>query len=88
MKLGNKQISLLWSLSQRKLGWIDHPFGCGWVWDTQSGTRKVLETLVKRGLVEKTEYVSTDTFGEEKSYPQYLLSSKGQAFLLGRQYGN
>lgn len=26
--------------------------GCGWVWNTHSGTERILDSLVKRGLVE------------------------------------
>jgi hypothetical protein len=26
---------------------------CGWLWDTTSGTTRILETLVKRGLARK-----------------------------------
>lgn len=25
--------------------------GCGWCWDTRSGTERVLDSLVRRGLV-------------------------------------
>ena len=27
--------------------------GCGWVWDTYSGTVRVLDSLCRRGLVER-----------------------------------
>ncbi len=26
-------------------------YPCGWIWDTRSGTIKILDSLVKRGLV-------------------------------------
>jgi len=29
--------------------------GCGWVWDTPSNTKKILDTLVKRGLAQVDE---------------------------------
>lgn len=31
--------------------------GCGWLWDTPSGTVRILESLVRRGLVEKVDKV-------------------------------
>ncbi len=48
-KLGEIQRSVLDSL-QRHGSW--HP-RCGWVWDNYSGTIRILESLVKRGLVVK-----------------------------------
>jgi hypothetical protein len=27
--------------------------GCGWMWDNKSGTTKIMESLLKRGLVTK-----------------------------------
>jgi len=49
-KLGTKQRDVLDSLKQHG-SWYA---GCGWLWDTTSGTRRVMESLVKRGLVAKT----------------------------------
>lgn len=84
MKLGKVQISVLWSLSQRERGWIDHPYGPGWVWGSVGGTRTTLESLVKRGLVDKGEYLCQDT---NFKCPQYKISQEGKVFLLGRPYG-
>ncbi len=28
--------------------------GCGWLWDTNSGTTRIMESLVRRGLATKT----------------------------------
>jgi hypothetical protein len=47
--LGKKQKSILESLKGHKLYYP----GCGWYWDTPSGTVKLLESLVKRGLARK-----------------------------------
>ncbi len=50
--LGKTQKNILNSL-ERHGSW--HGRGCGWVWDTHAGTERVLETLVKRGLVNKSD---------------------------------
>ena len=52
VKLGHVQKSVLESLINRKR-WYP---GCGWVWDNNYGTRKILNSLVKRG------YAKIDTF--------------------------
>ncbi len=51
MPLGNNQKSCLRSLEEHK-GWTR---GCGWYWDTWSGTVRLMESLVTRGLAEKIE---------------------------------
>ncbi len=43
---GEVQQSVLKSLDRGP--WHEH---CGWLWDTPSGTRRILNSLVKRGLV-------------------------------------
>jgi hypothetical protein len=49
MKLGERQEAVLRSL--REYGrWHQR---CGWVWDSASGTERILETLIRRGLVRK-----------------------------------
>lgn len=48
--LGKVQTGVLQSL--RKFGsWTNLGIGSGWVWDSPSNTKKVLNSLVKRGLV-------------------------------------
>lgn len=84
MKLGTVQLSVLHVLASRERGWIDHPYGLGWTWGTVSSTRKTLESLVKRGLVDKGTYLSVD---DNRSCPQYTVSQAGKVFLLGRPYG-
>ncbi|USC17073.1 hypothetical protein [Rhodococcus sp. 11-3] len=49
-RLGDRQRSVLEAL-------LDHGqwyAGCGWVWDTVSGTDRVMRSLVRRGLAEQT----------------------------------
>lgn len=48
--LGKNQRGVLSSIREHGQ-WHSRGFGCGWVWDTPSNTRKILDTLVKRGLV-------------------------------------
>jgi len=52
--LGKTQQSVLESVRERR-GWSE---GCGWVWGNYSTTVRVLEALVRRGLVVKTEETS------------------------------
>jgi hypothetical protein len=49
--LGKKQQSVLEALKRHK-GWS---YGCGWVWDSQGGTLRIMERLVARGDVIKTK---------------------------------
>lgn len=49
-KLGVNQQGVLESIRSHSY-WI--PDQSGWIWDTMSNTTKILESLVKRGLVTK-----------------------------------
>jgi len=49
-KVGKTQLAVLRSLHEGN-GWYA---GCGWLWNTYSGTRKIMDSLVKRGLVDIT----------------------------------
>lgn len=80
MILGKNQLGVLKSLSEHRFGYTAFPWGCGWVWNTRNGTVKIIETLVKKGLVDKGTY----TTEEGKSYPQYTISRAGTVYLLGR----
>jgi hypothetical protein len=51
MKLGKTQAAMLARI-QEKGYWYP---GCGWIWDTRSGTLRILESLAKLGLVEKRQ---------------------------------
>ena len=46
--LGRNQAGCLQSLLEHG-GWQE---GCGWIWDTTQGTKRILNTLVKAGRVE------------------------------------
>lgn len=46
--LGENQLDILWSL-QDYGPW--HDCGCGWMWDTKAGTIRLLDSLVRRGLI-------------------------------------
>ena len=48
-QLGRRQRSVLKCLADRAGVWFD---GCGWYWNTRSTTVKILDSLVRRGLVE------------------------------------
>ena len=51
--LGARQYSVLKSMADSRSGqWFA---GCGWIWDTNTGTQKILESLERRGLVERIE---------------------------------
>ena len=54
--LGKTQLYMMESLKESG-SWSTGD--CGWLWDTPSGTIRILESLVKRDLVEKQE---TDRF--------------------------
>jgi hypothetical protein len=61
-KLGSTQEGVLRAL-------IRHGrFPGGWVWNTRSETERALESLVKRGVVERTERPMTDYAG--RRFPQ------------------
>jgi len=49
-KIGTTQIEVLKMLSEHGR-WAD---GCGWTWSTKSNTERIMESLVKRGLAERT----------------------------------
>ena len=68
LRIGTTQQSCLESLYQRK-GW--YPM-CGWIWNNRSVTIRIMETLVKRGLVDKSGTAET---------PVYTLNDKGREHL-------
>ncbi len=63
--LGKNQEHLLKTLRERNGVWHPH---CGWISTNQSGTVRLLESLVKRGLVVKTEGTYART---GRTYPIY-----------------
>ena len=48
-KLGKTQAAVLKHLQRHGR----YYFGCGWYWNNKSGTIRILESLVRRGLVVK-----------------------------------
>lgn len=51
MKLGTTQQQVLYFLRKQN-GWH---LGCGWIWDNRSGTLRIMESLHKKGVVDKSE---------------------------------
>lgn len=82
-QLGERQHHLLQSLATHR-GWSR---GCGWVWDTERGTERLLAPLVARGLVEAVEHTrpgwvrvrSVLTPGTPVTYTHYQLTAAGKA---------
>ncbi|MGL5386667.1 MAG: hypothetical protein ACRDCA_12565 [Serratia sp. (in: enterobacteria)] len=64
LKLGKNQQSCLEWLYSRK-GWFP---GCGWIWNGRSGTIRIMESLVKKGVAVKSGSAAT---------PQYTINKKG-----------
>lgn len=52
LKLGRNQKAILRAMQRRHDTYSE---GCGWVWDTHRGTVRLLDTLVKHGLVETVD---------------------------------
>lgn len=52
--LGETQIQVLRALRDHGY-WCEWP-QCGWHWDTETNTKRILDSLVKRGLAAKGEY--------------------------------
>lgn len=48
VKLGEVQKQVLSSLEH--FGSWYSGFGCGWMWDTPSGTKRIMDSLVKKGV--------------------------------------
>lgn len=73
--LGEVQRSVLQSLAKphHRGCWYS---GCGWIWTTTSGTTKIMESLLKRGLVTKTMVPYTRM--PEHTYPRYDLTDEGR----------
>ena len=62
-ELGETQFLVLRALREHG-SWYP---ACGWIWDTYSGTKRVLDSLVKRGLVTTTTR-KTKYYGEMTEY--------------------
>lgn len=68
-KLGSTQKSVLGALKAHGF-WSE--CGCGWVWDTPGHTIRILESLVKRGLVQKSQNK------EKRRHYTYQLTKAGR----------
>lgn len=53
--LGANQLGMIRGMQHRNGVWYA---GCGWYWNNTSGTVRIMESLVKRGLVEWVSYCS------------------------------
>lgn len=51
--LGERQKGVLAALKTHKQWYV----GCGWLWDTHSGTTLIMDSLVARGLVTKEDKI-------------------------------
>ena len=71
IKLGDTQYNVLWFLEETG-GW---QLGCGWIWDTPSGTVKIMESLVKKGLAKKTK-IPPKYEGDERY--KYRITPQGK----------
>lgn len=69
--LGETQKDVLRSLRNHRGFWYE---GCGWLWNTISGTTKIMESLYKRGLVSKSDHV----WESGKRTPRYDLTEDGR----------
>jgi DNA-binding PadR family transcriptional regulator len=69
--LGKVQINVLGSLESHRGTWWA---GCGWYWDTYSGTNKLLQSLFKRGLV---DHAPNDT-----RFGVFTINDKGRETLV------
>lgn len=80
MKLGTTQAAVLRSLVEWHDGrWTPY---CGWVWTTIHATSKVLDGLVRKGLVQVTMEKNTEGWvlrGAE--YPVYTATDAGRAWV-------
>lgn len=74
-ELGRKQKGVLRSLYEHRRY---HP-GCSWVWDTHSGTVRVLEGLKRRGLV---VYVARSPTLGLHGVGEYRLTTDGEALAV------
>ena len=69
--LGTSQQSALRTLAERNNGrWWP---GCGWQWANESSTRRIMESLARRGLAERVEDPN------RPSHVEYVITDAGRA---------
>lgn len=84
MKLGTTQANVLRSLVTNRsveggARWTPH---CGWVWNTVYGTQKLLDGLVRKGLVKVDIEQNTSGWSlRGKEYPVYTPTDAGWAWV-------
>ncbi len=78
MRLGNTQRSILRSLVEHK-SWFGEGYGCGWIWGNYSNTKRLLDSLVKRGLVDVTEEKGNMPYNKTTTYRVYRPTEAGKA---------
>lgn len=79
--LGKIQASVLNALANNKDGkW--HP-GIGWIWDTPSGTLKVMRSLVPRGLVAAVEEEWGNHRNQKFMRTVYTITDEGRRIANG-----
>jgi len=79
--LGKTQVYVLKSMLPEK-GWRGGGWyhGCGWVWDTPSGTERICQALAARGMVKITRAVApnrVDRYDITKQGEEYLKQLAG-----------
>ena len=80
-KLGETQRRVLKSISYHG-GW-DAAGRCGWLWDTNSGTLRIVESLVRRGLVTLEQQTG------KRRYTCYVLTDAGlEVVSSGKETGS
>ena len=79
--LGQTQKDLLNCLGERG-SW--HP-GCGWIWSNPSTTTRILNSLVRRGLVSVETVRGQKIYGD---YQKFRLTRRGVADMLQHQFND
>ncbi len=79
MRVGKVQLHLLGSLVRFK-NWRDVPMP-GWVMGSRNATRKILQALVKKGLVRKGK----KTMWQDQKHDTYVITKAGIERLAERK---
>jgi hypothetical protein len=82
-EIGKNQMAVLESMmdNPHKAWWP----GCGWRWNTYSGTERILNSLVKRGMVEKKPWDHGHAnLSGNWHHERWLLTEAGKQIVLQR----